>query len=141
MESVKIADSSGAFGANAWLVEDMYEAYLADPSSVSESWAEFFADYRPLTAREPELVSPAAAVEAAEPAAAAVSAPPAASASAPAPTAVAVTAEEVAVPLRGAAARIVGNMIASLEVPTATSVHPVPARLLEVNRHSHQARC
>ena len=128
MESVKIADSSGAFGANAWLVEDMYEAYLADPSSVSESWAEFFADYRPLTAREPELAAPAAAVTAAAP----VSAPPAAPASAPA--AVAASAEEIAVPLRGAAARIAGNMIASLEVPTATSVHPVPARLLEVNR-------
>ena len=37
-------------------------------------------------------------------------------------------------PLRGAAARVVENMIASLAVPTATSVHPVPAKLLEVNR-------
>ena len=37
-------------------------------------------------------------------------------------------------PLRGAAARIVENMEASLEVPTATSVRVVPAKLLEVNR-------
>ena len=37
---------SGAYGANAWLVEEMYESYLADPESVSESWREFFADYR-----------------------------------------------------------------------------------------------
>src|SRR6185295_5465073 len=36
--------------------------------------------------------------------------------------------------LRGAAARIVDNMQASLEVPTATSVRAVPAKLLEVNR-------
>ncbi|MPY94317.1 MAG: multifunctional oxoglutarate decarboxylase/oxoglutarate dehydrogenase thiamine pyrophosphate-binding subunit/dihydrolipoyllysine-residue succinyltransferase subunit, partial [Acidimicrobiia bacterium] len=37
-------------------------------------------------------------------------------------------------PLRGAAARIVANMAASLEIPTATSFREVPAKLLEVNR-------
>ncbi|HLI00467.1 MAG TPA: multifunctional oxoglutarate decarboxylase/oxoglutarate dehydrogenase thiamine pyrophosphate-binding subunit/dihydrolipoyllysine-residue succinyltransferase subunit [Acidimicrobiales bacterium] len=37
-------------------------------------------------------------------------------------------------PLRGAAARVVANMEASLGVPTATSFRVVPARLLEVNR-------
>ena len=37
-------------------------------------------------------------------------------------------------PLRGAAARTVQNMEASLAVPTATSVRAVPAKLLEVNR-------
>jgi 2-oxoglutarate dehydrogenase E1 component len=36
--------------------------------------------------------------------------------------------------LRGAAAAVVKNMTASLTVPTATSVRPVPAKLLEVNR-------
>jgi len=36
--------------------------------------------------------------------------------------------------LRGAAARIVANMEASLEVPTATSFREIPAKLLEVNR-------
>jgi len=40
----------------------------------------------------------------------------------------------VALPLRGAAARIAKNMEASLAVPTATSVRAVPAKLLEVNR-------
>ncbi|GIU86785.1 MAG: hypothetical protein KatS3mg009_1300 [Acidimicrobiia bacterium] len=46
-------------------------------------------------------------------------------------------------PLRGAAARIVANMEASLAVPTATSVRTVPAKLLEVNRqilNNHLAR-
>ncbi|KYH45853.1 alpha-ketoglutarate decarboxylase [Branchiibius sp. NY16-3462-2] len=38
------------------------------------------------------------------------------------------------VPLRGVAARIVTNMEASLEVPTATSVRAVPAKLLIDNR-------
>jgi 2-oxoglutarate decarboxylase len=31
------------FGANDWLLEEMYEQYSADPSSVDESWAEYFA--------------------------------------------------------------------------------------------------
>ncbi|MDZ7733848.1 MAG: 2-oxo acid dehydrogenase subunit E2 [Acidimicrobiia bacterium] len=42
--------------------------------------------------------------------------------------------EPAAEPLRGAAARVVRNMTASLEVPTATSFRDVPAKLLEVNR-------
>jgi 2-oxoglutarate dehydrogenase E1 component len=41
------AGSTGAFGPNAWLVEDMYDRYRTDPTSVSDSWREFFADYRP----------------------------------------------------------------------------------------------
>ncbi|HVC14182.1 MAG TPA: multifunctional oxoglutarate decarboxylase/oxoglutarate dehydrogenase thiamine pyrophosphate-binding subunit/dihydrolipoyllysine-residue succinyltransferase subunit [Acidimicrobiales bacterium] len=45
--------SDGAFGPNAWLVDDMYDRYLADPSSVSESWRDFFADYRPATVPAP----------------------------------------------------------------------------------------
>ncbi|HLW44967.1 MAG TPA: hypothetical protein VKR78_02040, partial [Acidimicrobiales bacterium] len=39
--------SDGAFGPNAWLVDDMYDRFLADPTSVSESWRDFFTDYRP----------------------------------------------------------------------------------------------
>ena len=37
----------GAFGPNAWLVDDMYDQFRRDPQSVSESWREFFADYVP----------------------------------------------------------------------------------------------
>src|ERR1700722_14203874 len=39
--------AGGSFGPNAWLVDDMYDRFLADPDSVSDSWREFFADYRP----------------------------------------------------------------------------------------------
>ena len=35
------------FGPNDWLVDEMYERYRENPSSVSESWQEFFEDYRP----------------------------------------------------------------------------------------------
>lgn len=37
------ADFGGAFGANEWLVEEMYEKYIADPASVDPQWIEFFA--------------------------------------------------------------------------------------------------
>ena len=37
------ADFGGAFGANEWLVEEMYEKYIADPASVDPQWIDFFA--------------------------------------------------------------------------------------------------
>ena len=121
--------AGGSFGPNAWLVDDMYDRFLADPDSVSDSWREFFADYRPAPVpapipapAEPHVAAPAQA-QAAVPAAAA-----------PVPAPVVEAGDERATVLRGAASRIVANMEASLAVPTATSVRTVPARLLEVNR-------
>ena len=38
---------SADFGANDWLVEEMYERYQADPTSVEPSWIEFFKTYKP----------------------------------------------------------------------------------------------
>jgi 2-oxoglutarate decarboxylase len=105
--------AKGSFGPNAWLVDDMYDRFLADPSSVAESWREFFADYQ-RSALPTVASAPVASVN----------------------TSVKPTAEidSEATPLRGAAARIVTNMNASLAVPTATSVRTVAARLLEINR-------
>ena len=40
---------SADFGANDWLVEEMYERYQADPTSVEPSWIEFFKTYKPGT--------------------------------------------------------------------------------------------
>ncbi|HET9076694.1 MAG TPA: multifunctional oxoglutarate decarboxylase/oxoglutarate dehydrogenase thiamine pyrophosphate-binding subunit/dihydrolipoyllysine-residue succinyltransferase subunit [Acidimicrobiales bacterium] len=163
-----LSGGSASFGPNAWLVDDMYEQYRQDPNSVSESWREFFENYRPGGANlarpstpevRPEAVQQAeaggaVAVEttsgeavrdgtAARPAAQAATAPPrppgangtgggaAPRAEQPAGTNGVAT---PATPLRGAAARVVANMTASLAVPTATSFRVVPARLLEVNR-------
>ncbi|HEY5023923.1 MAG TPA: multifunctional oxoglutarate decarboxylase/oxoglutarate dehydrogenase thiamine pyrophosphate-binding subunit/dihydrolipoyllysine-residue succinyltransferase subunit [Acidimicrobiales bacterium] len=148
--------AGGAFGPNAWLVDDMFEEYRNDPSSVSESWREFFADYVPggvATAAVPPspvvALPPVARAPALSPAPAPSSAPaprspvtvvpdagarPDGGTAPPTPT---------ALPLRGAAARIAQNMAASLSVPTATSVRSVPAKLLEVNRsilNQHLAR-
>ncbi|MEM7093951.1 MAG: multifunctional oxoglutarate decarboxylase/oxoglutarate dehydrogenase thiamine pyrophosphate-binding subunit/dihydrolipoyllysine-residue succinyltransferase subunit [Actinomycetota bacterium] len=65
-------------------------------------------------------------------------APAATAAPAPAPAPVADPApepvEEPGEALRGAAAAIVNNMEASLDVPTATSFRDVPAKMLEANR-------
>ena len=114
----------------------MYDSYRADPTSVSESWREFFTDYRPAVTPA-QAVAPAATATVTAPASAPVpAAAPAAKAPAPPPAASNGTAPagEKATPLRGAAGRIVTNMQASLEVPTATSVRVIPAKLLEVNR-------
>ncbi len=109
-EPTSSRSSKGSFGPNAWLVDDMYDRFLADPTSVAESWREFFADYQRSTV-------------------------PSVATSAAPPTPVAdPEIDDEATPLRGAAARIVANMEASLAVPTATSVRTVSARLLEINR-------
>ncbi|WP_216209342.1 multifunctional oxoglutarate decarboxylase/oxoglutarate dehydrogenase thiamine pyrophosphate-binding subunit/dihydrolipoyllysine-residue succinyltransferase subunit [Amycolatopsis aidingensis] len=38
------------FGPNEWLVEEMYDQFLADPSSVDAAWHDFFADFTPTQA-------------------------------------------------------------------------------------------
>jgi 2-oxoglutarate dehydrogenase E1 component len=123
-------------GPNSGLVEEMYRQYLENPQSVAESWRDFFEDYQPRWS-QPNGNSGTAATAAAP------------TAPAPAPSSVGIRTEpsepqpsstaplldgEQPVPLRGAAARIVENMEASLKVPTATSLRVVPAKLLEVNR-------
>lgn len=39
--------AAGAFGPNEWLVDEIYQQYLADPNSVDAAWWDFFADYKP----------------------------------------------------------------------------------------------
>ncbi len=146
--------TGGAFGPNAWLVDDMYEQYRADPSAVSESWREFFADYAPSSA--PDVATAAGRsnldTEEAPRTSDGGSSPKSRqdTTSKPSPTGngaatpikskTAVAEPAVArddgspVPLRGAASRLASNMERSLSVPTATSVRTVPAKLLEVNR-------
>ena len=91
-------------GQNAWLVDEMYEQYRANPNSVSASWQEFFADYGN---DKSEVITGAAKERLAAPAAPA--APPitdaAAASAAPTPAA-----EAPGDPIRGAAARIVASI-------------------------------
>jgi 2-oxoglutarate decarboxylase len=52
---VSSSSPASQFGPNEWLVEEMYEQFLADPSSVDSAWHDFFADYKPT----PRVASPA----------------------------------------------------------------------------------
>ena len=132
-----IAQRPQDFGANSWLVEEMYEQFRTDPNSVSEAWREFFSDFKSTasayadttTAEKP--AAPAAAVTAPS---APTTSPAPSSAPTPAATPKATAQGIEPQPIRGVGAAIVTNMERSLTVPTATSFRNVPARLLEVNR-------
>ena len=127
-----IENPGSGFGANSWLVDEMYEQFRDDPASVNETWREFFSDYRSPTdgiAGNGAPATPAAASPATTP----VSAPAATSPAAAAPV-VNGDGEEPGEPLRGAGVAIANNMERSLTVPTATSFRDIPAKLLEVNR-------
>ncbi len=195
------------FGANEWLVDELYEQYLQDKNAVDPAWWDFFEGYKPdershdraangVTSnggtaaaappaeRTPQPAAPAPAAPPAQSSAqssaqasAQASAQPSAQAAAQASAQVAAQAAARAVPaqpatadgaspvataqpatapyasvaqkpsraegpeatddvqkLRGPAARVVTNMESSLEVPTATSVRAVPAKLMVDNR-------
>lgn len=218
-ESEAISDASSVFGANEWLVDELYEQYLQDKHAVDPAWWDFFEDYRPAERTEDAAsgTAPApaggesptnGAARASVPAAPAPSAAPARPAERPAAparpaavtdgsaaaeatqrvtprtlpadpevnaaaeavraaepvaTAQPATAPYAQVParkvaaatgdegeavddvqkLRGPAARVVTNMESSLQVPTATSVRAVPAKLMVDNRiviNNHLAR-
>ncbi len=42
-----VSKATSEFGPNEWLVDEMYERYLDDPSSVDEAWQELFRDGPP----------------------------------------------------------------------------------------------
>ncbi|MCY7342134.1 MAG: multifunctional oxoglutarate decarboxylase/oxoglutarate dehydrogenase thiamine pyrophosphate-binding subunit/dihydrolipoyllysine-residue succinyltransferase subunit [Pseudonocardia sp.] len=48
MSSSSTSNQASQFGPNEWLVEEMYQRFLDDPSTVDTAWHEFFADYRPV---------------------------------------------------------------------------------------------
>jgi 2-oxoglutarate decarboxylase len=139
-----VSSTSSPFGQNEWLVEEMYRKFRDDPSSVDPSWHEFLVDYNP----EPTTASQAPGDGQPQPPAAAKAAPPTASITTAAPgngvTSAPVTPAKPPAPppaendevqvLRGAAAAVVKNMSMSLDVPTATSVRAIPAKLLIDNR-------
>ena len=156
--------SAEDFGANAWLVDEMYKQYIVDKNSVDPAWwptlEKFAASQSPA---QPQAAQPA-------PAASATSAPPppaapgahAAPSTGPAtqparttnvaprtapipadaprkPAAAAVsaeddTAQDQVTVFKGMSRTLSKNMDASLTVPVATSVRTIPAKLLIDNR-------
>jgi len=152
-------DQFAGFGPNEWLVYEMYQQWLKDPDSVDKAWWDFFADYKPDAPATPNG-TPAPDAPTAKPSEPQVEKK---SATAPSKTATVPTAPSgsgvrsngaserseresaseppssgssapTSRPLKGAAARVVSNMEASLAVPTATSVRAIPAKLLIDNR-------
>jgi 2-oxoglutarate dehydrogenase E1 component len=140
------------FGPNEWLVDEIYQQFLADRSTVDPAWWDFFEgytppDYSPLAAKAPAEAPPPPTIVVGAPTSPIPPqlAPAAAPASTPAPSAPPATApsDDEVVILKGPSARVVGNMESSLSVPTATSVRAVPAKLLVDNRvviNNHLAR-
>ncbi len=154
--------SDSDFGANEWLVAEMYNQWQQNPDSVDKSWWPILERYqlaqRGIPAATPVASAPAAAPEVST-ATAAITVP-IAKVSAAAPTNTPVPADlpqatvtteisgeidaepEVNI-LRGMAKTLSTNMEASLTIPTATSVRAVPAKLLIDNRiviNSHLKR-
>ncbi len=151
--SESISAVGSFFGANEWLVDELYQQYLKDRNAVDPAWWDFFEDYRaeqrsgpaPMT---PTTPAPRAPADEAAPRPVIIDgdvgqAPVAEAQPATAPYAQ-VTPRMVdghaerdgegVITLRGPAARVVTNMEASLTLPTATSVRDVPAKLLVDNR-------
>ena len=143
------------FGSNSGYVDALYEQFISDPDSVSAAWREFFDGYQPeqdsrqksdpeeagLPTPEDVLDPPAASLASENTdASVGVSSEPVASITVAGdsqgpPVSEAEDAAEVTlIPIKGVACRIVENMEQSTEVPTATTVRTIPARLLEENR-------
>ncbi|MCR2828020.1 multifunctional oxoglutarate decarboxylase/oxoglutarate dehydrogenase thiamine pyrophosphate-binding subunit/dihydrolipoyllysine-residue succinyltransferase subunit, partial [Microbacterium sp. zg.Y909] len=149
--------SEGEFGANAWLVDELYEQYKADKNSVDKAWWPVLEAYQPEDAAapaappagtEPHPVTAPIPVIGAQPVAR-TTAKPAAPQPIPAQAqdrkAVepSEAGEDVVTPLRGMTKTLAANMDQSLTVPTATSVRTIPAKLMIDNRiviNNHMAR-
>ncbi|MET8392301.1 multifunctional oxoglutarate decarboxylase/oxoglutarate dehydrogenase thiamine pyrophosphate-binding subunit/dihydrolipoyllysine-residue succinyltransferase subunit [Streptomyces anthocyanicus] len=76
---------AAAFGANEWLVDEIYQQYLQDPNSVDRAWWDFFADYKPGAAAQPAAGTVTTDSGSTPPAAPAAPAPAQPKAAAPAP--------------------------------------------------------
>ena len=113
-------------GFNTGYIEELYRQYLENPASVGESWRDFFQDFHPdqgfVAVSEARSVQTEAQPNVASPA----------DTQGPTPSTETPWFDEN--PIRGAGAKIVENMQASLAVPTATSVRTVAVKLMAENR-------
>ncbi|MER7798582.1 multifunctional oxoglutarate decarboxylase/oxoglutarate dehydrogenase thiamine pyrophosphate-binding subunit/dihydrolipoyllysine-residue succinyltransferase subunit [Microbacterium sp. NPDC096154] len=155
--------NDGEFGANQWLVEELYEQFKVDKNSVDKEWWPVLEAYQAGTPAAPAAPAPAAAAQEAHPPTAPIpvigqqpiartTAKPAAPAPIPAdaPQKPAAKAEpeakadeDVVTVLKGMPKTLAKNMDESLTVPTATSVRTIPAKLMIDNRiviNNHMSR-
>jgi 2-oxoglutarate dehydrogenase E1 component len=152
------SQSGQEFGANEWLVDEMYGLWLVNPDSVDKEWQPILERYHQVKLGQP--AAPVALPIAAKPV---IESTPTGSiplvarttrvepmpqpipAQAPAnsATTIAEEAEDQINILKGMSKTLAANMDASLSIPTATSVRAIPAKLLIDNRiviNSHLGR-
>ena len=164
-------ESSVEFGANEWLVDELWNLYQKDPSLVEQSWWPLFESRNGVPGKGQVSSEPSNPVASSPPSEdsslpddpAPMTAPIAKTTSirpkeqpipAEAPTSpnpiitpedLAEAAEDTVAPLKGMAKALAANMDQSLQVPTATSVRTVPAKLIidnriVINNHLRRAR-
>ena len=122
--------SAQDFGANDWLVDEMYEQYLQDPSSVDPAWVEYFTTNKPGSPASSAVPSkgvppiPKAQQQAAAPAP--VAAAPTQVAAAPAPVAPAPIAQPAPVAAAPVSQPIVRETATAQPTPADPVVKPAP---------------
>ena len=154
------SQSGQEFGANEWLVDEMYGQWLVNPDSVDKEWQPILERYHQVKLGQPVPPVVAAPVVASTPV---VEPTPTGSvplvakttrvepkpqpipAQAPSNSSsdVVEEAEDQINILKGMSKTLAANMDASLSIPTATSVRAIPAKLLIDNRiviNSHLGR-
>jgi 2-oxoglutarate dehydrogenase E1 component len=132
------------FGTNYTFALDLLEQYRQDRAAVDAGWRAYFdqalgrppePEPSPVTVIVNEAPRPeAAALESSLPTLARQPTIPATSDRSRAVTIPAILPGDILQPIRGGAVRIVENMEASLQIPTATSVRTIAVRTLEENR-------
>ncbi|WP_075205365.1 multifunctional oxoglutarate decarboxylase/oxoglutarate dehydrogenase thiamine pyrophosphate-binding subunit/dihydrolipoyllysine-residue succinyltransferase subunit [Leucobacter musarum] len=151
-ETTNQAGPAGDFGANAWLVDELWKQFQVDKNAVDRSWWPVLEKYGAEQSGAP--AAPAAPANAApatgpsttpittptQPARTTKAAPRVAPIPADAPSRARTATdsepleEDVVTALKGMARTLSKNMDQSLTVPTATSVRTIPAKLLIDNR-------
>jgi 2-oxoglutarate decarboxylase len=145
------------YGANSWLVEEMYEKYKQNPDSVDKAWWPILEKYqspqastKPMAASESQVSDLTTSIPVVAKTTRVEAKPQPIPAQAPITESIAVIPEayseeiqdEVTV-LKGMAKTLATNMDLSLQIPTATSVRALPAKLMIDNRlviNSHLSR-
>ncbi|MEY4349559.1 MAG: hypothetical protein RL719_856 [Actinomycetota bacterium] len=154
-------NSQDEFGANEWLVEEMYNQWKSSPDSVDKEWWPILERYSAQQSGAAPVVAPEAAAPASVPAPQPVAEtgplvakttrvepkPQPIPAQAPATGAIDIVTDDIeedqVTILKGMSKSLATNMDASLSVPVATSVRTIPAKLMIDNRiviNSHLGR-
>ena len=145
------------YGANSWLVEEMYEKYKQNPDSVDRAWwpiLEKYVSSQPATGSPESIpVQPVSDLTTSIPVVAKTTRieakPQPIPAQAPVTESISIVPEveqeqqDQLTVLKGMAKTLATNMDLSLQIPTATSVRSLPAKLMIDNRlviNSHLSR-